>query len=394
VTDTADQVSYLLAEADALLRVKRFDAAAERAKEASLLAPLDPRPFCAWSRALHGAGQLGEAVEKAEEAIRLAPHDAIGFRLRSSALSTLAREGARSDRKRIGREAVRSAREAVQLAPSDPNSHIALAQALPLIGDNQEANIAVQEAIRLAPNSAVTWVAASLVALGARNWNMAIDASRRALAIDPDNYAALNNLGVALRASGKRVEGSEALAQAARSQPDSKTARSNLSRAGLNVIRVAIMILLIPIGLFAHLGFALYFVFAMVSNVVISRSPKLALRLERWGAPIALFIAKRSKNSSSTSLSRGGIENRAENHDLDRQWPETMEHHAVGTNVVLTCAVAGWCMTLVFLGILAFPMPAQSRVWIGLTALAFAALATWPTIVVIRRKRHEHRPAF
>jgi len=384
-----DRVASLLAEADALIRVKRFEAAAERAREASLLAPLDPRPFCLWSRALHGAGQLGEAVLMAEEAIRLAPHDATAFRLRSSALSTLAREGARSDRTRIGHEAVVSAREAVQLAPSDPNSHITLAQALPLIGDNREANVAVKEAIRLAPNSSATWVAASLVALGARNWNMAIDASRRALAIDPGNYPALNNLGVALRASGKRREGSEVLAEAARSQPDSTTARRNLSRAGLNVIRVGIMILLIPIGLLAHLGLGLYFVFAIVSNVVISRSPQLALRLERWGAPVALFFAKRSKDSSSISNGTDGIEQRGGADDLERQWPATMEHHVVGTNVVLTSAIAGWCMTLIFFVILAIPTPSQSRLWIGLTAFAFAALAGWPTIVVIRRKRRE-----
>ncbi len=394
MTDAVDHVASLLAEADALIRVKRFEAAAERARDASLLAPLDPRSFCVWSRALHGAGQPGEAAQKAEEAIRLAPHDATAFRLKSSALSTLAMEGGRKDRTRMGREAVVSAREAVRLAPGDPNSHIALAQALPLTGDNLGANVAIKEAIRLAPHSAATWVASSLVALGARNWNMAIDASRRALAIDPDNYAALNNLGVALRASGKKREGSEALARAARSQPDSKTARRNLSRAGLNVIRVGIMILLIPIGILAHLGFGLYFVFAIVSSVVISRSPTLALRAERWGAPIALFFAKHSTDTSSTSSGREGIEDRADGNDLVRQWPETMDHHVVSTNVVFTCAVAGWCMTLVFLVLLAVPMPSQSRLWIGLTVLIFAALASWPTIVVIRRKRQERKPAF
>jgi len=340
-----------------------------------------------WSRALYGAGQFGEAAQKAEEAIRLAPHDPTGFRLRCNALLTLAKEGPRSGRTRIGREAVASAREAVQLAPSDPNGHIALAQALPLIGNNLEANVEVKEAIRLAPNSSVTWVAASLVALGARNWNMAIDASRRALAIDPDNYAALNNLGVALRASGKKREGSQVLAQAARTQPDSLAARRNLSRAGLNVVRVGIMILLIPIGFLAHLGLGLYFVFAIASNVAISRSPKLALRLERWGAPIALFFAKRSKDTSSVPNGTGGIRGLAASDALERPWPERMDSHVVGTSVVLVCAIAGWCMTLVFFVILA--MPTQGRLWILLIAVVFAALASWPTVVFIRRRRRE-----
>jgi tetratricopeptide (TPR) repeat protein len=387
VSDSQDRVEFLLAEAEALLKVKRFEAAAERAREAVSLAPSDPRALCVWSRALYGTGQFGEAAVKAEEAIRLAPHDATAFRLRSSALLTLAREGPRSDRTRIGHEAVASAREAVQLAPSDPNAHIALAQALPLIGNNLEANVAVKDAIRLAPNSSATWVAASLVALGARNWNMAIDASRRALAIDPDNYAALNNLGVALRASGKKREGSQVLAQAASTQPDSLPARRNLSRAGLNVVRVGIMILLIPIGLLAHLGFALYFVFAVVSNVAISRSPKLALRLERWGAPIALFFAKRSKDSSSIPTGTERIKGLPASDASERPWPDRMDYHVVGTSVVLVCAIAGWCMALVFFVILM--VPTQGRLWIVLIALVFAALASWPTIVFIRRKRRE-----
>ena len=252
------------------------------------------------------------------------------------------------------------------MAPSDPNAHIALAQALPLIGNNLEANVAAKEAIRLAPNSSATWVAASLVALGARNWNMAIDASRRALAIDPDNYAALNNLGVALGASGKKREGSQVLAQAASTQPDSLAARRNLSRAGLNVVRVGIMILLIPIGLLAHVGLGLYFVFAIVSNVVISRSPKLALRLERWGAPIALFLAKRSKDSSSISNGTHRIDGRAASDASARPWPDRMDYRVVGTGVVLVCAIAGWCMTLVFFAILAMPMQMEDRLWIVL----------------------------
>ena len=216
---------------------------------------------------------------------------------------------------------------------------------------------------------------------------MAIDASRRALAIDPDNYAALNNLGVALRASGKKREGSQVLAQAARTQPDSLAARRNLSRAGLNVVRVGIMIVLIPIGLLAHLGLGLYFVFALVSNIVISRSPKLALRLERWGAPIALFFAKRSKDSSLISAGTGKIEGRDRGDASERPWPNRMDYHVVGTGVVLVCAIAAWCMALVFVVILV--MPIQGRIWVALFALVFAALAIWPTVVFVRRKRRE-----
>ena len=147
------------------------------------------------------------------------------------------------------------------------------------------------------------------------------------------------------------------------------------------------MILLIPIGFLAHLGFGLYFVFAIASNVVISRSPKLALRLERWGAPIALFFAKRSKDTSSVPNGTGGVNGLAASDGLERPWPQRTESHLVGTSVVLVCAIAGWCIALVFLVILT--MPTQGRLWILLVAVVFAALASWPTFVVIRRKRRE-----
>ena len=64
MTDSQDRVDSLLAEAGALLKVKRFQAAAERAREAVVLAPNDPRPLCMWSRALHGLGEFREAAQK------------------------------------------------------------------------------------------------------------------------------------------------------------------------------------------------------------------------------------------------------------------------------------------------------------------------------------------
>ena len=295
--DADERVASLLAEADALIGVKRYGDAAERARAAISLAPQDPRPFCELSRARYGEGEYAEAAVMADEAIRVAPEYRRGFLLRSMALRSVAGQSSGGHRAALGHEAVTSAQEAVRLAPWDPNGHIALAQALPLTGAIAEADAAIQDAIRLAPDSASTWAAASRVALAAKNWNAAIAASHRSLAIDPNNYAALNNLGVALRASGKGREGTQVLAQAARAQPDSPTARRNLTRAGLNVMRVAILIVLIPLGFLAHVGFGLYVLFAIGTNVVLAKSPGLVLRLERWGAPIALFLARRSSRT-------------------------------------------------------------------------------------------------
>jgi tetratricopeptide (TPR) repeat protein len=305
-----DRVSSLVAEADALIAVKRFADASARAQAAIGLAPEDPRPYCELSRALHGEGRYGDAAAMAAEAIRLAPDQPRGFLLRSMALRSIAGQSVRSRRSAIGLEAVASAREIVRLAPWDASGFIALAQSLPLTGAIEEADRAIQQAIRLAPESASTWAAASRVALAAKNWNAAIAAGRRSLAIDPNNYAALNNLGVALRSSGKGREGTEVLARAARVQPDSPTARRNLSRAGLNVMRVVILIVLIPIGFLAHVGLGLYLLFAIGSNVILGKNPSLVLRLERWGAPIALFFAKHARHQTS-SYGEGPIDQSA-----------------------------------------------------------------------------------
>jgi tetratricopeptide (TPR) repeat protein len=296
-----DRVGALLAAADALLAVKRYTEAAGRAQAAISLAPRDPRPYCELSRALHGEGRYAEAVEKADEAIRLAPDQPRGFLLRSMALRSIALEKKGPQRAAVGLEAVSAARDIVRLAPWDPSGFIALGQSLPLTGAIHEANTAIQVAIRLAPDSASTWAAASRVALAAKNWDAAIEAGRRSLAIEPNNYAALNNLGVALRSSGKGREGTEVLARAARLQPDSPTARRNLSRAGLNVIRVAVLIALIPIGFLTHVGLGLYVVFAVGSNFLLMKNPSLVLRLERWGTPIALFFSRHTRRRASPS---------------------------------------------------------------------------------------------
>ncbi len=293
--DGPDDVTAFLREAEALLDVRRYAEAVDRAREAMARAPDDARAYQVWSRALYGQEEFVEADHMAAEAIRLAPNDPLGYRLRSRTLATMARHESGSARSHLAEDAVSAARQAVQLAPFDPNGHLVLAEALSLAKNNLEANTEMNEAIRLAPNSVGTWVTASLVAIGARNWNGAIDACQRALAIDPNNYAALNNLGVALRASGKRRDGTQVLARAAAVEPDSTTARKNLSRAGIRIARIVVLVVLIPIGFITHAGLLLYLVFAVGSNWFISRRPDLVLRAERWAAPLALFFSRRRK---------------------------------------------------------------------------------------------------
>ena len=386
MSDPDDGIAELLAQSEALAAVGRYDAAAERAADAARRDPRDPLAYRVRARALHGGGHFAEAARMADESIRLAPESAEGFYLRSIALSSLAKSLPKGERGPLGAEAVASAREAVRLEPHAANSQLALAGALSLTGDFPDADRAMQELFRLAPNSTASWVTASVVAIRAKNWDAAITASRRALEIDPENYAALNNLGVALRASGKRREGTRVLADAARSNPDDRLARQNLSRAGLRTVRLAIMILLIPLGFLTHSGVLLYFVFAIGSNVAISKNPELALRLERVGAPVALFLAGKSRRSRSRVASERPPD-RPPDATTEQTWSALDGHrmHALSNSLLIFGAVAAWSVALMMAIVLIRPGSSKLGVAIALVACAgVGGLAVW---TVRRRKQ-------
>ena len=389
MSDVDDGIGELLAQSEALGAVGRYDAAAERAGEAARRDPQDPRAYWAWASALHGGGHFADAARMADESIRLAPESAQGFRLRSIALSSLARSLPKGEREQVGADAAQSAREAVRLEPHSANSQLALAGALSLTGDLPDADRAMQEVFRLAPNSAASWVTASVVAIRAKNWDAAISASRRALEIDPDNYAALNNLGVALRASGKRREGTRVLADAARANPDGRLARQNLSHAGLRTVRVAILILLLPLGFLTHSGVLLYLVFAIGSNVVISKNPELALRLERVGAPVALFLAGKRRGSRAEAPS-DGPSGRPPAAPTEQTWSAMDGHqmHAISNSLLIFGAVAAWSVALMMVIVLVRPGSSKPGVAIAfVVCAALGGLAVW----TVRRRKQKGR---
>jgi Tfp pilus assembly protein PilF len=331
-------------------------------------------------------GDHAEAARLARESARLAPNDAAGQRTLSRALAELARTQSGAPRTSTLGEAIDAANEAARLDPSNPNSHLVRAEALAIAGDTKRADAAVQLAIRSAPNSVATWVTASLVALRARNWVAAIAACHRALAIDANNYAALNNLGVALRASGRGREGSEALARAARVSPDDPTARRNLSRAGIRTARIVVMVVLIPISILLHLGFVLYWVVGIGSNILISRRPDLVLRVERWAVPIALFVARRPGWRRAHAVAAD--ESPAETPDLHApQWSATQGRPRLSYRLLFILAICTCAIAVVMIAIAASaPEDVDARLAFGALALPFAAVTFWLAIVLSRRR--------
>lgn len=390
MADAVDHFNTLLQEAAALNGVERFRDAIDRAKNAASLNPSDPRPYCEWSRALNGLEKYDEASEMARRATQMAPNDAWGFRLLSNSNTKLAKGRSKSERDKLGHEAVVAAKEAVRLTPYDTNAFVCLAQAHTLMKQTDEADAAIQNAIRLNPHSAAIWVSASYVAIGARNWSAAETASRNALAIEPGNYAALNNLGVALNNSGRKREGTEAIANAARVRPNSTTARTNLSRSGLNIARITVMIILLPVGLISNLGFSLYFIFSIISLIFISRNPKLVLRMERWAAPVALFFLRQPK---TTSGPEGDTKSTARpatvrsSGTVDNSWSALKSRHLVRTSIVIFFAVVAGLISLFFLTFV-FIVQSNARGAVVISALLFG-LATFLLARSVKKRQRE-----
>jgi tetratricopeptide (TPR) repeat protein len=365
----------------------RYRDAIDRARSAVSIAPSDPRPYLAWAFALFGAGKYEESAAIAERVTKLAPNNSMGFCLQSRAIAASARSTPKSNQKKMGREAVALAREAVRLAPQGFAAHLALAQALPLTGDLVGADEEVRELIRIAPNSVATWVAASLVAIRAQDWNAAIEASRKALAIDPNDHAALNNLGVALQASGQKSEGTRALAQAARANPDSQTARRNLSRTGLNYVRVAVLIVLIPVGLIAHVGFTLYWIAAISSQLLLRKYPQVFLKAERWAAPIALYFARFRHREVPQSQYGGSLQGTPETGTFgdSTEWSSIRGRHKLRSSVLVLIAVSGWIGAACF--ILIFALATGPTKYVALTTAVVLALLSAKPMMVVRKRQ-------
>ncbi len=378
------QLESLVAEANALIDVGKFDAALTRARDAAAIDPNDPRPYIAWSRALIGKEDNVEAATLAERAVSVSPNNPAAHLIRADALRNAARASTGDQRMSLGREAVASAREAVRLSPNVPTGYLALSQSLPLIEAHLEADRVIQQLIRLAPDWPPTWVAASNVAIHAKNFDAAITASRKALSISPNNQAALNNLGIALRATGKHREGTHVLAQAVRLNPNSSVARSNLSNAGINVVRIAILVILIPISVLLHLGLLLFFLFAIGSNVLISKDKKLALRLERWTAPVALRFAKLHRGPS-----KGATLERQSSHQLsDIDWSAQRRQPRVRRSVRLLGEACLWFVAILLLINTVTPSD-PNRVDTGVALTAFVLAALWLRVRDLRRaQRH------
>ncbi len=383
LNDADDEYSRLVRDALSLNNVSRYQDAADRAKAAAAIRPQEPRAYIAWAIALRGLGQLARSVEVNGTAVQLDPSNSVAFQTRAFTYMQMGSRVSKKQRHEYGEKAASDAQEAVRLEPNNVNCLSLLAQASAVKGDVKEANVAIQQVIQRSPNSAATWIAASRVALASRDWDAATEACKRALALDASNYAALNNLGVAQRAAGHRLESNDTFAQAARLRPNDLTARWNLARNGLMTARIAILVILVPIGFAAHVGLGLYVIFGIGSNIFISRNPGVVLKFERWMAPIALKMRRRPKGPLPPQLNS---DTTPERFYLDRQWA-VHKAYRLGNSAMVLLASAIWLGALaiaVFAGL--DPQAAGPLLIIAFVVALFAVI---PTLELRRRRRSQ-----
>jgi Flp pilus assembly protein TadD len=180
-----DDLTGALQRAHALCELARFAEASQLLHQTISSHPQNPDAWSLLAAAELSAGNPDACLQAAERAISLAPESEWPHRLASAALRRLGRIG----------ESIDHARGAVRIDPDNWPALIELARSLAHNDpDLEEARSAAARALELAPNNPDTHLAAGVVAAAAKNRAEAEASFRKALSIDPNNTAAHNEL--------------------------------------------------------------------------------------------------------------------------------------------------------------------------------------------------------
>lgn len=202
-----------------LMEVGRFEEARRRASVALAESPDDSRLLAQLARACLALDDYDASTEAAARSVAADPTDEWGHRLLAQSLSALGEH----DR------AEESATEAVRLAPQEWQTHATLAQvAMRAKGRLVLAREAAYRAATLAPHESSALAVLGSVAHAQFDYEYAEACYRRALAIDPEDELALNNLAV-LKSGALDVRGpARSYASILRLNPSAGYARSNI----------------------------------------------------------------------------------------------------------------------------------------------------------------------
>jgi tetratricopeptide (TPR) repeat protein len=280
----------ILQQAEALVNLRRYREAAEQAHLAAGRLPGDPAPLLIAARAESGLGDHEAAERDARRAVELAPQSSYAHRVLGWVrLSRCSQEASQSRRRSIAASAIPPAREALRLDPHNPASMVLLAEAAAFAGDKALALQSSMDAISAAPLSAEAWMVRSQVLRVAGFLSAAEGAAREALRLDPQHYAANNELGLILSRQGRAADSTRQFEATAALDPVRRSAPANLMRSGRWVSLVVCLLLALPVfyltpyGLLAGIG-----LYALVWNVPVTRR-----RLESWTLAYVRWRARR-----------------------------------------------------------------------------------------------------
>ena len=202
-------IKILLERVQTLTDLERYPEAVRAAEEALARFPGSARALCALSWAQSHTELRDEALANAERACAADPALEWGHRLRAIY---------HQDREEYA-EAVAAAREAVRLDPRSSSDLFVLSDALMHAGELDEA---MQVALRMreaAPQSVWSHEMCGGVALKGKQYAEAEAHFRRGLALDPQRYVCLYNLGLALLYQGRPREAIDCFMRAQMQRP-------------------------------------------------------------------------------------------------------------------------------------------------------------------------------
>ena len=158
------------------------------------------------------------------------------------------------------------------------------------------ARLAAESAVHLAPDDPDCHNLLAVIALEAKQWKEGERHCRRALELDPENWQAMNNLGVALsHQRRRRREAVECFTHAARLDPKEDVSRHNLWRTSWAyvygaLLTIVVFLLLRGAAVVAVAVVAFYFLYLRprrlrkLSPTVVSflRDERRRKRRQRW----------------------------------------------------------------------------------------------------------------
>ena len=220
MAEPADALRLDVAQAQVLIDLGRHAEAVPLLQRAIARWPAGPTAYCLLALCFIELRQPKNAEAMARSAIGIAPEMEWPHRVRSLAL--------RAMRKR--RDALSEAQEAVRLAP---NHAVVLAALGVMQLENRkfdEATRSAQAAVRLSPETVEGHALLADIAFARRRWREAEPLYRQALAIEPNNWALMNNFGVTLTHLGRKPEAMEIFEKAVRLDPRAGLPQQNLFR--------------------------------------------------------------------------------------------------------------------------------------------------------------------